>query len=116
MQGDRSEFLAICEEMLSKDNEHYLSTMPIIIWQKLISQLIAVNSYKLSQLMTSKLLIYFNEYYLGWYVLFLLSLVCKDAEFTKGSFQKLTQLAPNTSLIKFWKYVFDEDVILPSKL
>jgi hypothetical protein len=107
---DKQQYQIVCDRILDTKREHLIKNIPIIIWQHLISQLLRWKDFETSRLMVGKMLLLTgSNYALGWYLLFILSLLCEDMNSARESYQRYKELLPNSQLItKFWNYVMEQ--------
>eukprot|EP01080_Neovahlkampfia_damariscottae_P011637 gene11637-4878_t len=75
-----NDMISFCElvEMMLRPNVIEFPNLPLIKWQRIISNLIKFGEFKQAQLTLSKCMLIHKKYVLGWYVLFLLGIVNMD--------------------------------------
>jgi hypothetical protein len=87
MENDK---LLYCElvELALRPSVTGFNDLPIHWYQKITSRLIFYGEYKQAQMTLSKCMLIYHDFTLGWYVLFLLSILNNDWNYMVGSFAK----------------------------
>ncbi|KAL0487614.1 NprA [Acrasis kona] len=102
-RGDVNGFLQNVQNAIVDRSDKSENVLPLLMYQRIVTLLIINESYDVAQLVMAKCMLHYEEYALGWYLLFLLSVKNEDQKYITGSHRKFIELKTNhPSMVHFW--------------